>query len=515
MVQPKKQGGMGFRDLQAFNLALIAKQGWNILTKPHTLLAKLYKARYFPNSSLFESKIGHNPSYAWRGIWKARQILMRGCRWSIGSGTNIRVMNDPWLRGDDGAWIPSPQAQGVYDLCVNDLMVQNMHVWDTGKIESIFPLHIAKRILELPLLSTVHDDSIVWVDNINGCYSVKSGYKVMLHVTGSMDGDTQQEDWNCIWNIRAPPKAKHLLWRICKGCLPTRMRLQDKRVPCPLLCPICNQANEDDWHVIFGCEASIFARQTAGLDSIISPRLQQFDSTRDVVFAICSSADVETAGRFAVLVSVIWSNRNNMVWNEEFEQGRVLGFKATQLWNEWHSVQQVQQSNTSSSRQQQINTWTTPLAGWYKCNVDAAFHQQINKTSTGWILRDHFGRFVAAETTWFDGNCSIVEGESIALLEALKVINQRGYSHVVFESDSKNLVDAIHHLRGGNSEFSLLVSNINNFLACNQNFLVKFVRRQANMVAHTLARAAISWARRCTFKTLPLCITRLLHNEMI
>ncbi|MCI14198.1 RNA-directed DNA polymerase (Reverse transcriptase), partial [Trifolium medium] len=66
MAYPKALGGMGFRDLHSFNLAMIAKQGWNIMTKPHTLVAKLYKARYFPNSSLFDSQLGHNPSYAWR-----------------------------------------------------------------------------------------------------------------------------------------------------------------------------------------------------------------------------------------------------------------------------------------------------------------------------------------------------------------------------------------------------------------------------------------------------------------
>jgi hypothetical protein len=97
MTYPKVLGGMGFRDLHSFNLAMIAKQGWNIMTKPHTLVAKLYKARYFPNSSLFDSQLGHNPSYAWRGIWKARQILMNGCRWSIGDGTCIKVMKEPWL----------------------------------------------------------------------------------------------------------------------------------------------------------------------------------------------------------------------------------------------------------------------------------------------------------------------------------------------------------------------------------------------------------------------------------
>jgi hypothetical protein len=137
MIQPKSQGGMGFRDLHAFNLAMIAKQGWNMMTKPNSLVARLYKARYFPNSSLFDSKIGNNPSYAWRGIWKARHILMHGCRWSIGRGTSIRVTNDPWLRGNDGAWIPSPHIQDVHNLRVSDLMVLNMKVWDKIKIESI------------------------------------------------------------------------------------------------------------------------------------------------------------------------------------------------------------------------------------------------------------------------------------------------------------------------------------------------------------------------------------------
>jgi ribonuclease HI len=144
-----------------------------------------------------------------------------------------------------------------------------------------------------------------------------------------------------------------------------------------------------------------------------------------------------------------------------------------------------------------------------------SIHTNLNKTSTGSCLRDHKGQFVMVETTWINGSSSIVEGESIALLEALKVIHERGYSHVIFETDSKSVVDAIHYSRGGCSEFNFLVSNIINILSCNQNFLVKFVKRQANMVAHYLARAAISWSRRCTFETLPICITPLLNNEMI
>jgi ribonuclease HI len=125
------------------------------------------------------------------------------------------------------------------------------------------------------------------------------------------------------------------------------------------------------------------------------------------------------------------------------------------------------------------------------------------------------GRFVMAETTWLNGNYSVIEGEAIALLEALKAMEQRRISHVIFETDCKSVVDAIQHFRGGVSDFSLLISNIKYLLDFHNNFVVKFIKRQANMVAHSLARAAISWSSRCSFETLPICISELLINEMI
>jgi hypothetical protein len=59
----KDYSGMSFKNLQAFNLAMLGKQAWNLFTKPSSLITKLLKARYFPYCDLFESSIGHNPSY--------------------------------------------------------------------------------------------------------------------------------------------------------------------------------------------------------------------------------------------------------------------------------------------------------------------------------------------------------------------------------------------------------------------------------------------------------------------
>jgi hypothetical protein len=38
---PKSQGGMGFRDMAAFNIALLGKQGWRLMSSPDSLLAQV------------------------------------------------------------------------------------------------------------------------------------------------------------------------------------------------------------------------------------------------------------------------------------------------------------------------------------------------------------------------------------------------------------------------------------------------------------------------------------------
>ncbi|MCI23364.1 cytochrome P450, partial [Trifolium medium] len=151
---------------------------------------------------------------------------------------------------------------------------------------------------------------------------------------------------------------------------------------------------------------------------------------------------------------VLWNNRNNQVWNDTKEEGRSLGFKAWNLWNEWFLVQQHHNNNNAAVQQQHAFSWQKPSVGWQKCNVDAGFHRELNKTSAGWLLRDHSGLFVLEGTSWREGNCSIIEGEAIALLEAMREVEHRGITHVVFETDSKSVVDAIHNLRAGSSEFS-------------------------------------------------------------
>jgi hypothetical protein len=107
-------------------MVMVAKQGWNFINKPNSLVVRIIKVRYFLRSSLIDSNLSNNPSFTWRNIWNSRQVLSHGCRWRIDNGSNIKVMGESGLRVEDSRWIAAPQSQGVYNLTIQQLMLHNI-----------------------------------------------------------------------------------------------------------------------------------------------------------------------------------------------------------------------------------------------------------------------------------------------------------------------------------------------------------------------------------------------------
>ncbi|KAL5566011.1 hypothetical protein UlMin_029175 [Ulmus minor] len=92
MYNRKKRGGLGFRDLRCFNQALLAKQGWRLLRKPDSLVARVFKACYFPSGNFLNARKGSKASFVWRNIVWGKEVIEKSSRWRIGSSVNIDVV---------------------------------------------------------------------------------------------------------------------------------------------------------------------------------------------------------------------------------------------------------------------------------------------------------------------------------------------------------------------------------------------------------------------------------------
>ena len=79
----KEDKGLGLRRLHNSNIAMVTKQAWRIITRQDSLVDKVFKAKYFPTSSLLEAQLGTNPSYIWRSVWGSLNLLREGARWRV------------------------------------------------------------------------------------------------------------------------------------------------------------------------------------------------------------------------------------------------------------------------------------------------------------------------------------------------------------------------------------------------------------------------------------------------
>ncbi|CAM8918014.1 unnamed protein product [Rhodiola kirilowii] len=189
LQREKGEGGMGFRKMELMNLALLAKQGWRIMTATDLLISKVFKAKYFPDSDMLEASGGSRPSYAWRGIMAAMDIIRHGAEWDIEEGKHC------WKRDGSGEFT----VKGAY-LCA------------------------------------------VEIDKL--CNSVAGEQ--------SDSGETR-DFWRRFWKLKVPERIKHFGWRLSHDSLPVMESLERRGCEVDNRCAHCGCRGERAMHVFKEC----------------------------------------------------------------------------------------------------------------------------------------------------------------------------------------------------------------------------------------------------------------------
>jgi ribonuclease HI len=140
-----------------------------------------------------------------------------------------------------------------------------------------------------------------------------------------------------------------------------------------------------------------------------------------------------------------------------------------------------------SGSEPRVVGWEKPVPSCYKLNVDAYFFPN-GTGSVAAVLRDHKGRAVAGKTWIGDNFLNATTAEASALLRGLQLVEDLGCAPVIIESDCLELVQAFNGEREVWSPYSAILSDCYLMAQGIGNILVQHCPREANGVAHTLAR---------------------------
>ena len=161
-VLQRRKGVWGFRDLKAFNLALLAKQGWRIQQNPISLIHRVFKVKYFAGIPFKEIQLGNWPSYAWRSIMAAKNIIVKNSRWTTGNGKRVHILEDRWLPTPESFKVVSSRGSHTELEMVLSLIDIERRGWNVAMVKNIFLSHEVDIILGISISSCLPNDSLIW-----------------------------------------------------------------------------------------------------------------------------------------------------------------------------------------------------------------------------------------------------------------------------------------------------------------------------------------------------------------
>ncbi|CAN1141599.1 Uncharacterized mitochondrial protein AtMg00310 [Linum perenne] len=494
LCTPKSTGGLGFRDLRHFNLALLARQGWKIISEPDSLLARVLKGRYFHNKSFLTAGEGAHPSWGWKSIVASRQILIDGLRWQVGCGRQIQAFHDNWLPTvpprppcrvlSDQPWCPHTNVSTFID---NGL-------WDIQLLNQVFTPFDVSIISSIPLPVESIPDQLVWQLSDSGAYTVHSGYDCIHHglVVTPEVGPTSPMDhvaWNQVWAFPVPPKLRFFVWKCILGVLPTRVALNSRIKDFPRLCPVCGMSDESTSHLLLFCPLAVRLADLIGI-----PIALILSTNFCIVWRKVLRLSQPEGKKIIFFWWRVWKSRNVVVF-----QAKQTLLPGLQIQFEQHLANSELELDPED-RAVRPNTafrpvpparWRPPQLGRIKVNVDGAI-RRAQGGGIGFILRDSSSSVIFAGGRSFPHVLDPFTLEVLAVREALRWCIGKSIVSLDVEGDAAMVTKHILDKKCLHPRAGVIVQECKALLSRYPTIRCFSVRREANTAAHNLAKHALT-----------------------
>jgi len=348
---------------------------------------------------------------------------------------------------------------------------------------------------------------------VDGTYSVKSAYNLCMNMAADhIPNDNEiNRDWNLIWKQSIPPKVRAFLWRDAHCCLPTRHSLAQKGIPCEDDCVHCDVMAETHTHLFFVCPKVMDCWARVQLDTTVRDLLLTTNDFATILFDFLDRLNPHHKSLASMILWSIWKNRNNKLWEATDVPPYLIVQRAKDNLDEWSCIQRARQPQMSTPL---VFPWTKPPISFLKCNVDCALFNNNTITGFGFCFRDSSGQFVTGMSNYSHSATSPPEAEALGLFEAIQFAIDRDMTSVIFETDCKLVVDLVYSPIVPQNEIGDIITSCKHLMSVHNSYVVRHTRRQANRVAHSIARASLSHPSPYIFDYVPDYLYSIIINEM-
>ena len=200
-------------------------------------------------------------------------------------------------------------------------------------------------------------------------------------------------------------------------------------------------------------------------------------------FAHKPSHDLEL---FFTVAWAIWFNRNKVIHDDMCSSPSQIWQMAKILLEDFNDAASSDFCTPSPS---QLHSWSPPLPGVLKINVDGSSSDLEDSSYIGVIIRDCKGKTVAAFCKPLQSHFSVELAEVFAVEQGISLARELQLSRVLLESDDLSVINAINDSTFGTS-YGHIIQDISHAQSSFDFCSFKHLNQSFNSAAHELAQFA-------------------------
>lgn len=269
VCQPKEEGGLGVKDIEAFNNALLMKWRWRMLNEHGSLWLRVLKAKYGACNRALEPIIATNGSWWWQDLMRVCvrdvDLFAENVKIKVGDGGKTSFWHDRWA-GEEG---PLKQKfERLFSVSeFKDSKIFELGEWIEGSWRWKFTWRRLMFEWETQLFEELNrylgnfqpmpnlDDKCIWKASLDGMFTVKSAYDLQL----TPNQQANKEVFKKLWSLKVPSNIQAFSWRVFLDRIQTKANLMRRNIIQPdaaCLCAFCSKMEENLSHLLFSCNFS-------------------------------------------------------------------------------------------------------------------------------------------------------------------------------------------------------------------------------------------------------------------